>query len=504
VADTLNHTIRRITPDGVVTTLAGTAGLSGALDGTGADARFTYPTAVVVDPASGVILVGDGSKRLRAVTPAGVVTTLAGSVAGFRDSADPLQARFQSLDGLAVDAAGVIYVADGQNEVIRRVDAGGVSTFAGQPGLGGADDGPRLSARFSLPAGLAFRGPDLWVADSGNHAIRRIDAAGEVSTVAGAPARSGRVDGSVEVARFISPMGIAPGQTPGVLFLVDRFGHDLRRIDPDPATGGASTVVTVAGTGLLGSVDGAGNVARFNGPWGVTAGGHYVADTANRTLRHVDDAGAVTTVAGAPGVSALVDAVGGAARFLAPSGAWLAPGGEVYVADVYAVRRFDPVTGEVVTVAGGASGGFADGVGGAARFRGVEGITGDATGTLYVADTGNHSLRMITPAGEVVTLAGGPGAGYLDGPAATAAFRSPTDVALAADGSLYVADGGNVCIRRLSAAGEVSTVVGTPGVVGFSPAATPSALGAPRKLALVGDVLFVTLYQGVARFRLAP
>jgi len=502
VADTLNHTIRRITPAGEVSTLAGAAGQTGRTDGAGATARFFFPSAVAFSPAANLLFVADtGNKLLRSVTPAGEVVTVAGSTAGHLDAPNPLAARFQSLDGLAVDAAGAVFVADGQNEVIRKVTpALGVETYAGVPHSAGHEDGARQLARFHLPVGLGFRGGDLWVTDNNNHTVRKIAASGEVSTVAGLASEGASVDGAVETARFIWPTGLALGATAGELLVADRYGARIRAVHPDPLTGGAASVGTFSGSGLSGSNDGAAPIARFREPWGVAARGRWVADAGNRLLRRLDDVGTALTAAGTAGAAGVVDGVGPDARFLGPYDAWEAPSGEVYLADAYAIRRYEPGAGAVVTIAGGATGGLVDGAGAAARFRGAEGLDADVHGNLYVADTQNHAIRRVTPAGEVTTVAGNGVAGYADGPLASARFRLPTDVAVAADGTLYVADQGNTCVRAISPAGIVSTLVGTPGVTGFSPNATPSAIGPPRKLVLDGDVLYVTMLQGVARF----
>lgn len=285
VADTGNHVIRRIATDGTVTTLAGSAGQAGSADGTGSAARFSYPWGLAVD-ASGNVYVGDsGNHTIRRVTPAGVVTTFAGT-AGVAGSADGTgaAARFASPSGLTLDAAGNLFVSDYANSTIRRITPGGVvSTFAGTAGVFGYADGVGPAARFNYPDGLVFdTAGNLFVADSNNHILRRITPGGEVTTFTGTPQAAGATDGGPGVARFDSPIGLA-FEASGNLLVTDRGNNLLRRVSPD------GLVSTIAGqAGVAGSADGSGTVARFDFPTGIVVLGSsevFLTDTFNDSVR---------------------------------------------------------------------------------------------------------------------------------------------------------------------------------------------------------------------------
>ncbi len=178
VADTWNHTIRKITPTGVVTTLAGTAGSSGSADGTGATARFNEPFGVAVDGAGNVFVADTWNHTIRKITPTGVVTTLAGTAGFVEGSADGTgaAARFNEPYGVAVDGAGNVFVADTDNNTIRKITPSGVvTTLAGTAGSSGSTDGTGAAARFYWPEGVAVDGAgNVFVADAVNYTIRKI------------------------------------------------------------------------------------------------------------------------------------------------------------------------------------------------------------------------------------------------------------------------------------------------------------------------------------------
>ncbi|MDR2208256.1 MAG: hypothetical protein LBE22_04700 [Azoarcus sp.] len=313
------------------------------------------------------------------------VSTFAGSEGGFADGVGS-DARFLSPSSIAIDAAGNLYVADFGNDRIRKITpTGEVSTFAG--GEAGFADGIGSAARFYRPIGIASDAAgNLYVTDRWNHRIRKITPAGEVSTLAGS--ESGFADGIGGDAKFYCPEGIV-SDAAGHLYVTDNENHRIRKITP------AGEVSTLAG-GEEGFADGTGSDARFNRPLGITidaAGNLYVADTDNRRIRKITPAGEVSTLAGSEE-------------------------------------------------------GFADGVGGDARFSGPYGVAIDAAGYLYVADTFNHRIRKITPAGEVSTLAGGE-EGFADGVGSDARFYGPASIAIDAAGNLYVADSGNNRIRKI-------------------------------------------------------
>src|SRR6202043_3983058 len=230
-------------------------------------------------------------------------------------------------------------------------------------------------------------------------------------------------------------------------------------------TGVVSTLAGLAGS--AGSADGSGSAARFRSPRGVTvdsAGTVYVADTDNHTIRKITPTGGVSTLAGLAGISGSVDGTGNTARFNFPNDIAVDSGGNLYVSDAFnnTIRKITPA-GVASTLAGLAgNAGSADGTGGAARFNFPDGVAVDSTGNVYVADTNNSTIRKITPAGVVTTLAGSAGnAAYVDGAGSAARFNFPSGAAVDNTGNVYVADTGNNIIRKITPAGLVTLLAGT-------------------------------------------
>jgi hypothetical protein len=468
VADTENSVLRRVAPTGVTTTLAGTAGRTGTADGTGAGARFAYPQAVALDAAGNLYVADTFNDAIRKVSPAGSVTTLAGTAGqGGSADGDGAAARFRCPRGVAVDAAGNVYVADTCNHTVRRVTPGGtVTTVAGSAGERGADDGSGGSARFNYPHGVAVDDSgDVWVADTFNQAIRRIAPGGAVTTIAGSPGQPGSADGTGPAARFAWPAGVVV-EASGDLWVADTYNHTIRRVTP------GGEVTTPAGSpGQPGSSDGTGSAAGFAWPAGLAVGSGgalHVADTYNDTVRVVSTAGSVTTLAGTPGHRGGTDGTGAAARFAWPGAAAVDVAGDVYVADTHGstIRKITPA-GVVTTVAGApGEAGSADGPATDARLRWPGGVAVDVAGDLYVADTYNHTIRKVS-GGRLTTLAGSAGQrGAADGTGAAARFDHPGGIAVDGAGNVFVADTGNSTVRRVTPAGVVTTVAARAGHTG--------------------------------------
>ena len=281
VADRDNHRIRLITPAGVVTTLAGST--MGSTDGTGTGASFSLPSAVAVIPSSGVIVVADsGNHRIRLVTPAGVVTTLAGSGQGSADGTGT-GASFNFPTGVAViPSSGVIVVGDHVNHRIRLVTPAGVVTTLAGSGTGAFADGTGVAASFNNPTGVAVTSSgDIVVGDVSNQRIRLITPAGVVTTLAG-QTDAGSADGTGPAASFTNPYGVAVVPSTGNIVVTDNTTHRIRLVTP------AGVVTTLAGSGSPGFADGTGTGASFNRPWGIAAtptGDVVVADFSGNRIR---------------------------------------------------------------------------------------------------------------------------------------------------------------------------------------------------------------------------
>lgn len=530
VADPFASTIRRITPAGEVTTFAGAGYLRGLLDGRGSAARFSIPTGIAIDRDDNLYVADSGNSLVRKITPLGDVSTVA-TVSGIRDltvsrtgvvytvgwgavmqiatdgtvttfagmqggqgHADGVgeTARFRDPEGITVDARGNLYVADPGSHVIRKITpAAVVSTLAGTPGSRGSSDGTGLAASFAGPSRVTVdTAGNLFVSDTQNGRIRRVTSMGDVSTIAGTSVH-GQEDGPVGSASFNYPVGIAVA-TSGDLFVGD--GALLRRI----AGGSVSTVAgSDAKRGGFDTIFGPGP-AGFNGPIGLAVasdGTIFVANMDSNTIRQIDNAGLVSTLAGFNGSIGSSDGTGMGASFDMPSSLAIDSAGNLIVADTgnHTIRRITR-TGVVSTLAGTpGSQGSADGVGSAARFAYPRSVVVDGSGVMYVADSGSHTIRRIALDGTVSTFAGASGqAGAADGPRASARFNSPSVLALDGVGNLYVSDTENYTVRRIDASGNVTTLAGLAGNPGSADGNGASArFSRPAGLAFNRGALYV-------------
>jgi len=343
-------------------------------------------------------LVVGGPRLLRAAQPGQTeytFTTLAGA-AGQAGSTDGTgnAARFNHPWAVAVDELGEVYVSDTYNHTVRKIGPGGVvTTIAGTPGQAGSTDGPWRTGQFMFPSGIAVdNAGSVYVAERDNHTVRRIQVGGVVTTVAGLAGQPGSTNGTGSAARFHTPTGLALDRAEN-LYLAEFDNHTIRQI----VTGGV--VTTLAGlAGQEGSSNGTGSAARFAGPQGVAVdrdGKVFVADFGNHTIRKIGVGGVVTTVAGRAGEGGSTDGTLGTARFSFPRGIAVDGASNLYVADNQMIRKINLLAGSVKTVAGLAGQtGSTNGTGSTARFNVPCGLAVDQAGNLFVADYGNHTIRV--------------------------------------------------------------------------------------------------------------
>ncbi|HEY4248090.1 MAG TPA: hypothetical protein VGM64_14665 [Lacunisphaera sp.] len=322
-----------------------------------------------------------------------------------------------------------------------------------------------IEAFFPFPMSIAADGSgNLYVGDTSTDTIQKISATGAVTLLAGSPGQTGTADGSGANARFNDPSGVCAASD-GSLGVCDNANGTLRLVTVN------GTVTTLAGsTGLRGNTDGVGSAATFSSPTSVcrdAAGNFYLSDAVNNTIRKITAGGAVSTLAGSAGIAGTADGVGAGARFNHPTGMAVDGAGNIYVADTTnnTVREITS-TGEVSTIAGlpGVSG-SQDGAGSGAFFNNPSGVAADGDGNVYVADTGNSVIRKIAANGVVTTIAGLSGiAGLMDGVGNNAWFNQPKGIVLDSSGVLYVADTGNAAIRLVTLGGSVTTLDLSSGV----------------------------------------
>ena len=364
---------------GQVSTLAGKRP---ALDGIGIYATFNSPSNVAVDAYGNVYVADRSNNKIRKVSPQGVVSTLAGSGTSGSSDGTGTAASFNNPLGVAVDAIGNVYVADFGNNKIRMVSPTGVvSTLAGS-GSSGSVDGTGTLASFSSPTGVVVdAASNVYVADYGSQKIRKITSLGVVSTLAGSGA-VGSTDSVGTAASFNYPKGIAVDAA-GNVYVADYNNHKIRKVSP------LGVVSTLAGSGIVGSINGVGTAASFNYPNGISVdatGNVYVAEANNNLIRIISPLGVVSTLAGS-GSSGALDGTVSSASFYSPMGVSVGVSGNVYVADAgnNKVRMVSP-SGIVSTLAGSIWKGATDGNANIASFSNPKGVAIDAGGNVYVAD----------------------------------------------------------------------------------------------------------------------
>lgn len=314
-----------------------------------------------------------------------------------------------------------------------------VTTLAGS--VGGNEDGVGTSARFSSPVGVAVSADGtVYVADSGNHRIRKVSADGTVTTLAGST--QGYADGVGTSAKFNFPTGVSVS-TDGTIYVADFGNHRIRKVSAD------GVVSTIVGS-TQGYADGVGMSAQFNNPSSVglsSDGSLYVTDMGNHLIRNVSVDGAVTTFAGSKVGNA--DGIGTDAQFNFPYSIAISNNRTAYVADLVNNRIRNVSSDGKVTTQSGSIRGYNDGVSTEAQFSSPSGVAVSSDGVVYVVDSGNHRIRKVNTDGMVSTLAGST-QGNNNGEGALAQFNNPSGIAVSSDGTMYIADRGNNCIRKIT------------------------------------------------------
>ncbi len=511
------NAVRKITPAGLVTTLAGIPEKTGREDGVGSAARFIGTNGIATDKA-GNVYVGD-SDAIRKITPSGEVTTLVGKK-DQRHQDTNSAARLDYLEGLTMDSTENLYVTDHQHTIHKVSLTGEVTLIAGVPGKEGLRDGPNKLAQFEYPHGLTIdKAGAIYIADSRNNAIRKLTPAGNVVTLVGSRETNEIFDDVGAAAHFNKPTTIAADKT-GNLYVVDDESL-LRKITPASAvttfskgdwnainrgeTGfglkhsGFSTV-----RGLTTDRDNNVYVTNCRSRQHVGGGGYSMLPPFLRSdsveddkIQKVSPSGEVTTIKISKGKVGYLQ------------GIVTDDDGNMYVADneKYVIFKVTPkkyFSASVTVFAGKEDArGVEDGVGGEARFIQPSDMVRDNAGNIYVLD--GLRIRKITPEGKVTTLAGeAEDSHVVDGVGTVARFENPKGIAVDNHGNVYVAEYFEHVIRKITPAGVVSTFVGQKNTKGFVHGALPGVLVHPSGVTVHGNDLYITMQHGIVVVRNLP
>ncbi len=495
IADSGNNRVRKVTPKGIISTLAGNGNSAVSGDGGPAASAQLSATSIVLDPA-GDIFIGDAANyRVREISTSGIITTLAGAgTPGYSgDGGSARGAQLSTFHEMAVDPLGNLYIADSGNSVIREVTTAGIiSTVAG---IGSSaffgDQGSPTSAALSFPFGITLDSSgDLFIADTSNYRVREVFTNNIIATVAGNGASSYSGDGGGAVSAQISgPEGISTDRF-GNLYFADTSNNVVREIQTN------GVINTVAGNGALGysGDNGTATSAELSGPQGLAvdaSGDLFIGDTGNYRVREVAG-GIISTLAGSG--NSIFNGDGGMATSATLSAVGVAVDalGDVFIGDPvnFRVREVLP-NGNIATVAGIGTKGYSGDSGPAlsAQLSAVAGLAVDNAGDIYIADSGNNCIRKVSAAGTITTIAGNGTAGFSGdgGPAASAQLRNPSGVTVDSAGNLYIADTGNNRVRKVSTAGVISTIAGngSSGYSGDGGAGNGASLSLPYGVAVV-------------------
>ena len=482
IADLNNSRVRRVTPDGAIQTYAGSGGQGSSGDGGPAtSAQMLEPRNVAVDAAGNLYISEFGGNRVRKVTPDGRIATAAGTgIAGYSGDGNPAtMAQLAFPAGLAVDRQGDLYIADSQNQRIRKVlPSGQISTVL---------DGTRAFTLLTPIAVAVDLAGDIFVADA-TSLVHEYTGVNAWVTAAGAGAAGFSGDGGPATAAQLTQPRDLSADLNGNLYIADQ--NRVRKVD---TTG---TIHTVAGDDYLHAIGdgGAAIAAELYLPAAValdSAGNLYIADTGTNRVRQVAPSGVISTAAGSgvalPGGEATVAT---ATSLMTPMGVAVDQFGNLIIAETGAHRiRQVSADGRIRTIVGTGVAGEGPELLPATQtqLRAPRGVCLDRLGNLYVVDTLNHRVLLAPPAGVVTTAAGNgvPGAGGDGGPARFAQLNQPSACALDSAGDLYIADTYNHRIRKVDTTGIISTVagVGVAGSGGDEGPATSASLNAPRGVA---------------------
>ncbi|MGA7236592.1 MAG: hypothetical protein WBY44_12980 [Bryobacteraceae bacterium] len=504
VADTSANVVRAISPTGIISTYAGqgAAGYTGD-GGPAAQAQLNAPMGLALDAAGNLYIADSGNSVVRKVSKSGVITTFAGngSVGYSGDSGPATSAALDQVEGVAADPSGAVYIADTFNNRVRAISGGIIQTIAGT-GLSSfsGDGGAAASATMFLPTDVAIdNGGNLYIADFGNSRIRKV-AQGKIQTVIGGTGTEIIFDEAVATTiRLNGPTGIAVDGSGDIFVAEGSIGTGTGLAEGDYRVwkiNSVGVVSTAAGNGMESySGDGGGaTAAQLDDPAALTfdtAGNLYVADTANHRVRKISPSGIISTAAGTgqPGFSG----DGGAAvraQLNSPRGLTSDADGNVYIADSgnNRIRKLLP-DGTLISIAGNGNASFYGDTGpaDAASLHDPHGIYSAGGGHIYIADTGNQRIRELLPDGTITTVAGngGQGPGGDGGAATSAQLNLPTGVTLDAAGNVYIADQGNNRVREVATNGTISTLAGSAAYgIGDGGPATAALLDAPYSVAV--------------------
>jgi uncharacterized protein (TIGR03437 family) len=514
ISQSTMNVIHLVRPNGTDSIIAGNGkpGFSGD-NGPATAAQLFTPLGLKVDAMGNVFVADSGNNRIRKITPQGIITTVAGSAQGgfAGDNLSATTARIFAPTDVGIDSKGNFYITDSNNSRIRVVSPTGIiSTFAGGVSAGATgtslNDGPAEQAYLSYPAFLAIDGKGIIVTEQIGRQVRRVTPQGTITTIAGlSPTASAENNIAATSATLLGPYGVAIDGA-GAIYISDTTDQRIKKV----STSGILT--TFAGNGVFGSSPNGGPALIIGNPRGLAfdrTGNLYVSSGDGYLIRRITPNGTINTVAGGGTGSDGGAAVG--AQLQAPTGVVVDTAGNIYIADTgnERVRRVD-TTGKISTIAGTGEPAYAgdNGPATAAKLFGPRQLALDRNGNLFIADAGNNRIRKITPAGTITTVAGSGATGLAGdgGPATAAQLNVGGGLAVDAAGNLYITTGSK--IRRVDATtGVISTIAGT-GVQGFSGdggLATAAMLDAPNYLALdgSGNIYFTDLNNQRVR-KLSP